>query len=349
MDFSTFFENKVILVFGGTGSIGSEVVNQLLKWNPKTIRIFSNSENELWESRFKYKHVDNINLRYLLGDIRNYDRVKRAVDGVDYIFNAAAIKHVSFCEYNPLEAINVNIHGIENIIEAAFNYDVEKVIHISTDKAVSPTSVMGATKMLGERICISRASAKGKHPTTISCVRFGNVLGSRGSIIPLIEEQLKKGNEITLTDKKMSRFFMSISEAANLVLKSLIYSKGGEIFVFKMPTVRIKDLLEVLIKEIAPKFGKDPASIKIKIIGSRKGEKLEEDLISKNEFQYCLETEDLFIIHPSKKSIDLMLKNKEFQDLKKINLKENINYNSNSQVPLDKSKIKNMLKKLNLI
>ena len=349
LDFLPFFKNRIILVFGGTGSIGSEIVNQLLKWSPKTIRIFSNSENELWESRFKYKDAVDTNLRYLLGDIRNYERVKRAVEGVDYIFNAAAIKHVPFAEYNPLEAINVNIHGIENIIEAAFDYDVEKLIHISTDKAVNPTSVMGATKMLGERICISRASAKGIHSTTISCVRFGNVLGSRGSIIPLIEEQLKNGSEITLTDEKMSRFFMSISEAANLVLKSLIFAKGGEIFVFKMPTVRIKDLLEVLIEEIAPKFGKDPVSIKIKTIGSRKGEKLEEDLISKNEFQYCSETEDMFIIHPSKESGELMLKNQDLKDIKKANLKNYVNFNSNSQSPLDKSKIRNMLKKLNLI
>lgn len=348
MDFLSFFRDKVILVFGGTGSIGTEVVKQLLKWNPKTIRIFSNSENELWESKLSYKDTKN-NLRFLLGDIRNYERVKRAVDGVDYIFNAAAIKHVSFSEYNPLEAISVNIHGLENIIEAAFEYNVKNVVHISTDKAVSPTSVMGATKMLSERICISRDSAKGKHATTISCVRFGNVLGSRGSIIPLIKKQIKNGNEITLTDEKMNRFFMSIADAAKLVLKSMIQAKGGEIFVFKMPTIRVKDLLEVLIQEFAPQFGKNPSSIKIKIIGSRNGEKLNEELISRIECHYCDEIDDMFIIRPPKESKELILKNEDSMVKKVAILKKDKNYCTNSQDPIDKTKIKEMLKKLNLI
>ncbi len=348
MDFLSFFKEKVILVFGGTGTIGSELVKQLLKWNPKTIRIFSNSENELWESKLNYKDAEKI-LRFLLGDIRNFERVKRAVEGVDYIFNAAAIKHVSFSEYNPLEAISVNIHGLENIIEAAFEYNVKRVVHISTDKAVSPTSVMGATKMLSERICISRDSAKGKHPTTISCVRFGNVLGSRGSIIPLIKKQIKNGNEITLTDEKMNRFFMSIADAAKLVLKSMVQAKGGEIFVFKMPTIRVKDLLEVLIQEFAPQVEKNPSSIKIKTIGSKNGEKLDEDLISRIECHYCDETDDMFIIHPPKESGDVMLKNEDLEVKKLGILNKNKNYCTNSQNPIDKTEIKDMLKKLNLI
>ncbi len=348
MDFLSFFRDKVILVFGGTGSIGTEIVKQLLKWSPKTIRIFSNSENELWESKLSYKDTEN-NLRFLLGDIRNYQRVKRAVDGVDYIFNAAAIKHVSFSEYNPLEAINVNIHGLENIIEAAFEHNVKSIVHISTDKAVSPTSVMGATKMLSERICISRDSAKGKHPTTISCVRFGNVLGSRGSIIPLIKKQIKNGNEITLTDEKMNRFFMSIADAGKLVLKSMIQAKGGEIFVFKMPTIRVKDLLEVLIQEFAPQFGKNPSSIKIKTIGSRNGEKLDEDLISRIEYHYCDEIDDMFIIRPPKESNEVILKNEDSMVKKVAILKKDKNYCTNSQDPIDKTKIKEILKKLNLI
>ena len=189
MNLLEFFEDKKILVCGGTGSIGSEIVSQLLNWNPKTIRILSNSENELWETKIRFNDAAE-KIRFLLGDIRNPERVKRAVADVDYIFNAAAIKHVPFSEYNPMEAINVNIHGLENIIEASFLYNVKKLVHISTDKAVVPTTVMGATKMLGERLCISRDFAKGPHPTTISCVRFGNVLGSRGSIIPLIEKQI---------------------------------------------------------------------------------------------------------------------------------------------------------------
>ncbi|MHA2287932.1 MAG: SDR family NAD(P)-dependent oxidoreductase, partial [Promethearchaeota archaeon] len=221
------FEGKTILVLGGTGSIGSEIVSQILKYNPKTIRILSNSENELWETRLEFEHYEK-KLRFLLGDIRSYERIKRATEDVDIVFNAAAIKHVPISEYNPMEAVNVNIHGLENIIEASFRNNVEKMIHISTDKAVTPTTVMGATKMLGERLCISRSLTKGQHLTKISCVRFGNVLGSRGSIIPLIKQQIECGNPVTLTDSKMIRFFMSVSQAVELVLKAAALSQGGE-------------------------------------------------------------------------------------------------------------------------
>ncbi|MFX1495309.1 MAG: SDR family NAD(P)-dependent oxidoreductase, partial [Promethearchaeota archaeon] len=278
MEYSTSFKDKIILVIGGTGTIGSEIVSQLLDMNPKTIRILSNSENELWETKLRFKDPA-FKLRFLLGDIRDYERILRAANNVDYIFNAAAVKHVPISEYNPMEAINVNIHGLENIIEAAFKCNVEKFVHISTDKAVNPTTVMGATKMLGERLCISRELAKGTHKTQISIVRFGNVLGSRGSIIPLIKEQIKSGNYVTLTDEKMKRFFLSISQAVGLVLKAAVMAKGGEIFVLKMPSIFIKDLIEILIEEYAPKIGKDPDSIKVKIIGPRMGEKINEVLI----------------------------------------------------------------------
>ena len=217
---SEFYSNKIILVTGGTGSIGAEIVAQLLKYDPKTIRILSNSENELWEKKLLFKK-DTDKLRFLLGDVRDFERMKRAAQNVDYIFHAAAIKHVPISEYNPMEAIKVNVLGLENVIEAAFISNVKKLVYISTDKAVNPTNVMGATKMLGERICISRDISKGNHKISISSVRFGNVLGSRGSIIPLIKKQIQNGDLITLTDECMRRFFMSISQSANLVLKSI--------------------------------------------------------------------------------------------------------------------------------
>jgi FlaA1/EpsC-like NDP-sugar epimerase len=297
LNFLESFQNKIFLVLGGTGSIGYEIVAQLLNYNPRTIRILSNSENELWETKLKFsQHKEK--LRFLLGDIRNYERIKRATEDVDIVFNAAATKHVPISEYNPMEAINVNIHGVENVIEAAFKYDVEKLIHISTDKAVNPTTVMGATKMLSERLCISRALSKGHHPTKISCVRFGNVLGSRGSIIPLIKEQIKNSNIVTLTEPKMRRFFLLISQAVELVLKAAILSNGGEIFVLKMPIILIKDLIDIIIEEYAPKIGKEPSSIKIKTIGPRLGEKIHEELISSIEFSTCYETEDMYSIYP---------------------------------------------------
>ena len=343
-----FFEDKIILVFGGTGSIGFEIVSQLLMYNPKTIRIFSNSENELWETKLKLSEYEN-KLRFLLGDIRNPSRVNRATENVDYVFNAAAIKHVPISEYNPMEAINVNIHGLENIVEAAFQNNVKKLIHISTDKAVNPTTVMGATKMLGERLCISRGLTKGLHQTVISCVRFGNVLGSRGSIIPLLQEQIINTNYVTLTDVEMRRFFLTISQAVNLVLKAVNLAKGGEIFVLKMPVILIKDLIEVFIEEFAPKIGKEPSSIEIKIIGERPGEKIHEELISPIEFTSCYEIQDMYSIYPvvnfgQKIEMEEMTLNGV-----KIVIGENFQYSTLNAKLLSKEEIRDTLIKYNLI
>ncbi len=352
MNFSDFYKNKIILVCGGTGTIGSELVSHLLNYEPKTIRILSNSENELWETSLRFKEHHDI-LRFLLGDIRDFERVKRIVKDVDYVFNAAAIKHVPFSEYNPIEAVNVNVLGLENVIEACFLHNVKKLIHISTDKAISPTSVMGATKMLGERLCAARDASKGSNVSTISCVRFGNVLGSRGSIIPLIEKQIKSGNFVTLTDEKMERFIMSISDAAKLVLKSMILAQGGELFVLKMPIVNIQDLLEVLIDILAPKYGKDPKSIEIKKIGTRPGEKLFEELISPNELEYCYETDDMYAIFPHNNEAGSFLYRKgEFlknKKLSKYTKLETTDLSSLKWERLSKDKITELLNKLDLI
>ncbi|MFX0025174.1 MAG: SDR family NAD(P)-dependent oxidoreductase [Candidatus Hermodarchaeota archaeon] len=348
MDYSTFFKDKIILVTGGTGTIGSEIVSQLLDLNPKTIRILSNSENELWETKLRFKD-SAFKLRFLLGDIRDYERILRAANNVDYIFNASAVKHVPISEYNPMEAINVNIHGLENIIEAAFKCNVKKLIHISTDKAVNPTTVMGATKMLGERLCISRELAKGTHKTQISIVRFGNVLGSRGSIIPLIKDQIKTGNYVTLTDEKMKRFFLSISQAVGLVLKASVFAKGGEIFVLKMPAIFIKDLIEILIEEYTPKIGKDPKSIEIKTIGPRLGEKINEVLISPIEFTSCYELNGMYCIYPLAHFNHDKSYYKIDNEGTKVILDKDFHYNTEHATTLNKEEIKSILKELNLI
>lgn len=348
MVFSTFFKDKLILVIGGTGTIGSEIVSQLLTYNPKTIRILSNSENELWKEKLRFQ--DSIDkLRFLLGDIRNFERINRATQNIDFVFNAAAIKHVPISEYNPMEAINVNIHGLENIIEASFQNNVKKLIHISTDKAVNPTTVMGATKMLGERLCISREMTKGKNTTIISCVRFGNVLGSRGSIIPLIKEQIKNGNYVTLTDEKMKRFFLTISQAVELVLKSAVLAQGGEIFVLKMPTLLIKDLIEVIIEEYCLKIKKDPSSIKIKTIGPRLGEKINEELISPIEISFCYETEDMYMIYPlTNFGHNTLIKTNHINGTK-VAINNNFHYNTESTTTLTKEEIKSIFKKYHLM
>lgn len=348
MDFSKFFKDKKILVIGGTGSIGTETVIQLLKLEPKAIRILSNSENELWMTRQKFiEHEDKI--RYLLGDIRNYERIDRAMKEIDYVFNAAAIKHVPLSEYNPLEAITVNIIGVDNVIQAAFNNNVKKVIQISTDKAINPTTVMGATKMIGERLAISRQLAKGTQQTIISCVRFGNVLGSRGSIIPLIKEQIKKGNNVTLTHPEMRRFFMTMPQAVELILKAMMKSQGGEIFVLKMPTLLIKDLIEVIIEEYAPVINKDPNEIKTELIGPRGHEKLNEELISPSEFSTCYEAEDVYIVYP----IPLFYSNSSYTKIERKGTKVVTNnhffYSTENTIPVSKQELKNFLLEHNLL
>ncbi|MBN1799975.1 MAG: SDR family NAD(P)-dependent oxidoreductase [Candidatus Lokiarchaeota archaeon] len=342
------YKDKIILVTGGTGTIGSEIVEQLLKFEPKTIRILSNSENELWETRLRFKdHLSQ--LRFLLGDIRNLERIRIASENVDYIFNAAAIKHVPISEYNPMEASSVNIFGLSNVIDAAYYNNVKKMVHISTDKAINPTTVMGATKMIGERLCLSREMTKGTHNTTISCVRFGNVLGSRGSIIPLIKDQIKNEDYVTLTDEKMKRFFLSISDAIGLVLKSATLSKGGEIFVLKMPVILIKDLIEVIIEEYCPKIGKDPSTLTIITIGPRIKEKLDEELISPIEFSSCYETDDMYIIYPHTFLTHDITRNKIDINGSKIVDKNEFLYNTKHLPTISKEEIRNVLNKNNLI
>lgn len=340
------FRNKTVLVFGGTGTIGTEIVRQVLKYNPKTVRIFSNDENSLWEKRLEFEQDYKI-LRFLLGDIRDFERVKRATEGVDIVFNASAVKHVPFCEYNPIEAVGVNIIGLENIIKACFEFDVDKLIHISTDKAINPSSVMGATKMICERLGISRELSKGNYKTKISCVRFGNVLGSRGSIIPLIKRQIENGNTVLLTDEKMTRFFMTVDQAVKLVLKTVEILGGGEIFVLKMPVIRIKDLIEIIIEEYSTKIGKDPKSIKIKVIGIRKGEKISEDLIAENEVSNCYKSDDMFVIYPFDYLNEIFFPSKIVKNI--CIVEENFSYNSKDIEPLSKKKVRTFLKHNKLI
>ncbi len=339
-DLKSLFENKTILVFG-PGTIGTEIISQVLKYNPKRIRIFCNDEDQLVNVRIKFIKFDK-KLRMLLGDIRDLERVRYAIKGCDIVFNAAAYKHVPIGEFNPMEVVTTNIIGLENIIKSSFEFGVNYLVQISTDKAVSPSTVMGASKMIGEQLCISRELAKGYVITKIYSVRFGNVLGSRGSIIPLIKKQIKVGNEVTLTHPKMNRFFMSISQAVNLILKTLLLAGGGEIFVLKMPVVNIKDLIEVIIKEYAPKIGKFSDDIKIKIIGIRSGEKLDEELISPIEFSRCYKIENLFCIYPTDYFGKVYISNNITKKGNLIDI-EKFKYNTKNIIKLDKKEIKKIL------
>jgi UDP-N-acetylglucosamine 4,6-dehydratase len=294
------FQGKNILVTGGSGSIGSGIVKKVLQYEPEVVRVLSNDENCLFNLEQELQGYSN--LRFLVGDVRDKERLQRAVENIDFVFHAAALKHVPLCEYNPFEAVKTNVLGTQNVIEAAMEEEVEKLITISTDKAVNPVNVMGATKLLAERLTISANHYKGLRKTAFSCVRFGNVLDSRGSVIPSFREQIRKGGPVTVTDPDMTRFVMSISKAVDLVLKAADIAQEGEIFIFKMPALRIGDLAEAMVDELAPQYGYNPESIKVEISGKRAGEKIYEELLSADEAINASETEDMFIITPAAKT-----------------------------------------------
>ncbi len=291
------FEGKIILVTGGTGSIGSEIVRHLLAFNPKQIRVFDNRETEGFH--FQHQLADHKNVRFLIGDTRDKDRLRLAMEHVDIVFHAAALKHVPSCEYNPFEAVKTNVFGTQNVIDCALHCNVEKVINISTDKVTNTINTMGATKLLAERLISAAEHYRGKKRTIFSSVRFGNVLRSRGSVLDLFEEQIKRGGPVTITDYEMTRFFMLIPQAVELVFKAAQLSTGGEIFIFKMPTIKLSDLVNVVIDEIAPKYGKTSSQIEHKVIGIRPGERLHEELMTIEEADHALETDELFIVLPS--------------------------------------------------
>lgn len=281
------FNNKSILITGGTGSFGQTCVKYLSqKFKCKKIIIFSRDELKQFNMQNQYSNQKN--LRFFLGDVRDVERLKLAFRGVDYVIHAAALKHVSLAEYNPLEYIKTNIYGSSNVVTAAIDAKVKKVIALSTDKAVNPINLYGATKLCAEKIFVDGNSLSGSQKTKFSVVRYGNVLNSRGSIITLIRKyQNEKKDTFPLTDERMTRFFISLEDSVKFVMKSLKEMDKGEIFIPKMPSIKIKEL----IKAANPKT-------KIKEVGIRPGEKIDELLISKDESSNTVETNNNFIIFP---------------------------------------------------
>ncbi|PNX52696.1 MAG: hypothetical protein BV458_08210, partial [Thermoplasmata archaeon M9B2D] len=298
------FRGKKILVTGGTGCIGSEIVRSVLKYGPEVIRIFSNDENATFQmmqetdsNGTKLMH-EIANRRFLIGDIRDKERVLLAMEDIDIVYHAAALKHVPLCEYNPFEAIKTNVLGTQNVIEAALESGVDRVISISTDKAVNPVSTMGATKLLAEKLIIDANEGKGSKPTIFSSVRFGNVSFSRGSVIPLFEEQIRQKRPITITNPEMTRYMMSVSDTIELVFKATHLAKGGEVFILKMPVVKLGDLIDVIIEVYTEKYHNKKESIEKRIIGLRPGEKMFEELMTESEAAVAFETDDMLIIPP---------------------------------------------------
>lgn len=289
---TNFFQGKTILVTGGTGSIGSILVENLLEYSPKQVRVLSRDESR------QYYLLEKLNndkrLRFLIGDIRDRDRLDMAVRDVDIIFHAAALKHVPLCEYNPFEAVKTNIIGSQNIIDAALEHNIDTVIAISTDKAVNPNNIMGTSKLMMEKLFINANFYRGKARTKFSCVRFGNVMWARGSVMPLWKKQVERNNQINITNNAMTRFFMSIDQAIKLIFKATTLAHGGEIFILKMPSVKISDLAKLFINKYFP-----DKKIKIKMVGLRPGEKLHEDLFVNNTTSgQIFESTEMIIVVP---------------------------------------------------
>jgi len=273
-----------VLVTGGTGSFGRKFVEVVLKdYRPKKLIILSRDEHKQSEMRERFPHPE---LRFFLGDVRDISRLLRAFDGVDLVVHAAALKQIPTLEYNPFEAVKTNIIGTQNVVEAAVEREVAKVVVISTDKAVNPISLYGATKLCAEKISVDANAYSGQRRTRIACVRYGNVVGSRGSVVPLFMEQCKTG-VLTITDKRMTRFWMTIEQGVRFVIRSIELMQGGEIFVPRIPSMRITDLAQA----IGP-------GCKLKVVGIRPGEKLHEVLLTEDESSRAKAFDDFFVVEP---------------------------------------------------
>jgi UDP-N-acetylglucosamine 4,6-dehydratase len=290
------FADRRILVTGGTGSIGSAIVEALLGQGPRVVRVLSRDDTKQFELAQRLRSEQA--LRMLIGDVRSRVRLQRAMSEIELVFHAAAMKHVPASEFNPFEATETNVRGTQNVVEAAIDAGVERVLTVSTDKAVDPTNVMGATKLLAERLMSAAETYKGGSPTRFASVRFGNVIGSRGSLVPLIRGQVARGGPVTVTDPEMSRYMMPMRDAVRLCFEAMQRMAGGEVFILKMPRIRVGDLVEVLIEAYAPQFGFRPEEIAIETIGARAGEKRHEVLLTEDEALAAEETEGMYVVGP---------------------------------------------------
>jgi UDP-N-acetylglucosamine 4,6-dehydratase/5-epimerase len=321
------FKNSTILITGGTGSFGSKFIPMTLKkFNPKKIIVYSRDEIKQWEMQNLYKNHKKI--RFFIGDIRDKERLFRALDGVDYVVHAAASKIVPTAEYNPFEAIKTNINGAMNLIDACIDRKVKKIVALSTDKACNPANLYGATKLASDKLFIAGNYYSSKTATKFSVVRYGNVMGSRGSVIPFFMEQAKSG-VITVTDKRMTRFMISLEDAVQQVWTAFENMQGGEIFIKKIPSMNIKDIAKAVSEKA-----------KIKYIGIRPGEKIHELMISESDSMYTYEFKDYYIIVSQGKKYN-------FKNIKKYTkVDENFEYSSDNNLDwMDIKNLRNWIKK----
>jgi FlaA1/EpsC-like NDP-sugar epimerase len=296
-------------VTGGVGTVGRELVRQVLVQQPAEIRVVDSNESEIFLLEQEFERglpgtaQSGPKVNCYVGDVRDPDKIQALAEGIDVLFHVAGLKHVILCERSPFDAVQTNVIGVKNVINAALAQKVKRVIFTSSDKAVNPTNVMGTSKLMGERLITAANSLKVNSRTIFSSTRFGNVLGSRGSVVPVFAKQIQSGGPVTLTDRRMTRFVMTLQESCRLVLEAAKLARGGEVFITKMPVLRIEDLAHVMIELLAPRFGFDPRSIEVRVIGSKPGEKLYEELMSEEETSRTLELSEHFAVLPAFRSV----------------------------------------------
>lgn len=329
------FKDKVLLITGGTGSFGNAVLDRFLSTNIKEIRIFSRDEKKQDDMRKLYK---NDKIKFYIGDVRDLSSIKNAMYGVDYVFHAAALKQVPSCEFFPLEAVKTNIVGTDNVLTAAIEYGVKKVICLSTDKAAYPINAMGISKAMMEKVFVAKSRTVSQDQTIICGTRYGNVMASRGSVIPLFVEQIKNGQPLTVTNPEMTRYLMSLEEAVELVVFAFKNAKAGDIMVQKSPASTIKDLAQA-IKEL---FDVDN---EIKIIGTRHGEKLYETLLTREEYLNSEDMGDFFRVSADKRDLNY----DKYFELGNEKLSIDKEYNSHNTTILNISQIKEKLLELDYV
>lgn len=328
------FKDKVLLITGGTGSFGNAVLKKILETDIKEIRIFSRDEKKQEDMRIKYK---NDKIKFYIGDVRDYRSIDDAMDGVDYIFHAAALKQVPSCEFYPVQAVKTNILGTENVLEAAINHNVKKVIVLSTDKAAYPINAMGMSKALMEKVAVAKGRDLKEGQTVICRTRYGNVMASRGSVIPLFCEQIKEGKPLSITNPDMTRFMMTLEDAVDLVVYAFEHGEQGDLFVQKAPAATI-DTLAKAVKELKH------SNVPINCIGTRHGEKLYEVLVTKEEMVNAIDMGDYYRIPADNRNLNYQ----KYVDQGNASLDNVEDYNSHNTKRLDVEGMKELLLKLDL-
>jgi FlaA1/EpsC-like NDP-sugar epimerase len=337
-----YLRGKRVMVTGACGTVGTELVHQLFeRFEIGTLTAIDHNETELVFLEEHYAPRGNV--RFLLADVRDGATLMREMRQVDVLFHAAAYKHVYMCERSPLEAVQTNILGVQNVLQAALDSAVERLVFTSSDKAVNPTNVMGTSKLMGERLVTAAATHPNNSAAVFLSTRFGNVLGSRGSVIPIFCDQIKRGGPVTLSDPRMTRFIMSLDEAVRLVIESAVIGRPGDVLITKMPAIRITDLAKVMIREYAPRCGYRPDAIELRVVGPKPGEKLYEELMNEEETRRSFEIEQYFVIRPA-----VMASPAEGRD---NSLGEGVGrpYNSRNVPPLSEEELAEFLRRSRLI